>query len=79
MAESAIRRAEEGDFSEVGIGSRYLFGCVATPLMPLLCHQVELLHRTLSSPFVTQDSAEEAGYAARPPLWANGLKVSCSS
>lgn len=56
MAESAIRRAEEGDFSEV-----------------------ELLHHTLSSPFVTQDSAEEAGYAARPPLWANGLKVSCSS
>ncbi|KAK5606158.1 hypothetical protein CRENBAI_026190 [Crenichthys baileyi] len=56
MAESAIRRAEESDFSEV-----------------------ELLHHILSSPFVTQDSAEEAGYAARPPLWANRLKVSCSS
>ncbi|XP_047205229.1 protein adenylyltransferase SelO-like isoform X2 [Girardinichthys multiradiatus] len=56
MAESAIRRAEESDFSEV-----------------------ELLHHILSSPFVTQDSAEVAGYAARPPLWANRLKVSCSS
>ncbi|KAM4544216.1 protein adenylyltransferase SelO-like [Fundulus diaphanus] len=56
MAESAIRKAERGDFSEV-----------------------ELLHRVLTAPFVTQDSAEEAGYAARPPLWAKGLKVSCSS
>ncbi|MED6279449.1 hypothetical protein CHARACLAT_000934 [Characodon lateralis] len=56
MAESAIRRAEESDFSEV-----------------------ELLHHILSSPFVTQDSAEVAGYAARPPLWADRLKVSCSS
>ncbi|XP_029955172.1 uncharacterized protein LOC115394122 isoform X2 [Salarias fasciatus] len=56
MAESAIRKAEANDFSEV-----------------------ELLHHILSSPFVTQETAEEAGYAARPPLWAQRLKVSCSS
>ncbi|XP_060920536.1 protein adenylyltransferase SelO, mitochondrial-like [Labrus mixtus] len=56
MAESAIRKAEMDDFSEV-----------------------ELLHHILSSPFVTQETAEEAGYAARPPQWARMLKVSCSS
>ncbi|XP_041669640.1 protein adenylyltransferase SelO-like isoform X2 [Cheilinus undulatus] len=56
MAESAIRKAESSDFSEV-----------------------ELLHHILSSPFVTQETAEEAGYAARPPQWARMLKVSCSS
>ncbi|CAI5672716.1 unnamed protein product [Oreochromis niloticus] len=56
MAESAIRKAERNDFSEV-----------------------ELLHHILSSPFVTQETAEEAGYAARPPQWARRLKVSCSS
>ncbi|TKS87454.1 Selenoprotein O [Collichthys lucidus] len=56
MAESAIKKAEINDFSEV-----------------------ELLHHILSSPFVTQETAEEAGYAARPPLWAKRLKVSCSS
>ncbi|KAM9712928.1 protein adenylyltransferase SelO-like [Menidia menidia] len=56
MAESAIRKAEMNDFSEV-----------------------EQLLRVLSSPFVTQDAAEEAGYAARPPRWADSLKVSCSS
>ncbi|XP_034022311.1 protein adenylyltransferase SelO-like isoform X2 [Thalassophryne amazonica] len=41
--------------------------------------EVELLHHILSFLFVTQDPAEEAGYAARPPLWAKRLKVSCSS
>ncbi|CAB1448642.1 unnamed protein product [Pleuronectes platessa] len=56
MAESAIRKAEMNDFSEV-----------------------ELLHHILSFPFVTQETAEEAGYAARPPSWAQRLKVSCSS
>lgn len=56
MAESAIRKAEMNDFSEV-----------------------ELLYRILSFPFVTQETAEEASYAARPPLWAQRLKVSCSS
>lgn len=56
MAESAIRKAEINDFSEV-----------------------ELLHHILSFPFVTQETAEEAGYAARPPVWAERLKVSCSS
>ncbi|KAM9839173.1 protein adenylyltransferase SelO-like [Aulostomus maculatus] len=56
MAESAIKKAEMNDFSEV-----------------------ELLHHILSSPFVTQETAEEAGYAARPPAWAKRLKVSCSS
>lgn len=53
MAESAIRKAEMNDFSEV-----------------------ELLHHILSSPFVTQETAEEAGYAARPPWWAERLKSS---
>ncbi|KAF7664649.1 hypothetical protein LDENG_00170480 [Lucifuga dentata] len=56
MAESAIRKAEMNDFSEV-----------------------EVLHHILSFPFVTQETAEEAGYAARSPLWAKRLKVSCSS
>uniref|UniRef100_A0A3Q3W811 Selenoprotein O n=1 Tax=Mola mola TaxID=94237 RepID=A0A3Q3W811_MOLML len=56
MADSAIRKAEMNDFSEV-----------------------ELLLHVLSSPFVTQETAEEAGYAARPPMWAKRLKVSCSS
>lgn len=56
IAESAIRKAEKNDFSEVA-----------------------LLHHILSSPFVTQETAEEAGYAARPPQWARRLKVSCSS
>nr|XP_046227358.1 protein adenylyltransferase SelO-like isoform X1 [Scatophagus argus] len=41
--------------------------------------EVELLLHILSFPFVTQETAEEAGYAARPPLWAERLKVSCSS
>ncbi|XP_039645966.1 protein adenylyltransferase SelO-like isoform X2 [Perca fluviatilis] len=41
--------------------------------------EVELLYHILSFPFVTQETAEEAGYAARPPLWAKRLKVSCSS
>uniref|UniRef100_A0A673XVF8 Selenoprotein O n=1 Tax=Salmo trutta TaxID=8032 RepID=A0A673XVF8_SALTR len=56
MAESAIRKAEGNDFSEV-----------------------ELLQRTLVQPYLTQDAAEEAGYAAQPPWWAQGLNVSCSS
>lgn len=41
--------------------------------------EVALLHHILSFPFVTQETAEEAGYAARPPSWAKRLKVSCSS
>ncbi|XP_061777599.1 protein adenylyltransferase SelO, mitochondrial-like isoform X4 [Nerophis ophidion] len=56
MAQSAIKKAERNDFSEV-----------------------ELLHRILSSPFAIQSSAEAAGYAARPPKWAQTLKISCSS
>ncbi|XP_024248596.1 protein adenylyltransferase SelO, mitochondrial isoform X2 [Oncorhynchus tshawytscha] len=56
MAESAIRKAEGNDFSEV-----------------------ELLQRILAQPYLTQDAAEEAGYAAQPPWWAQGLNVSCSS
>lgn len=42
-------------------------------------YQVGLLHQVLSSPFVTQETAEATGYAARPPTWAGSLKVSCSS
>ncbi|CAL8313341.1 unnamed protein product [Merluccius merluccius] len=41
--------------------------------------EVVLLTRILGNPFVRQDAAEETGYAARPPLWAQRLKVSCSS
>ncbi|XP_068604379.1 protein adenylyltransferase SelO-like [Brachionichthys hirsutus] len=41
--------------------------------------EVSLRHRILSAPFVTHETAEEAGYAARPPPWAKRLKVSCSS
>ncbi|XP_034069869.1 protein adenylyltransferase SelO-like isoform X1 [Gymnodraco acuticeps] len=41
--------------------------------------EMELLHHILSHPYVTQETAEELGYAARPPLWAKRLKVSCSS
>ncbi|XP_059182952.1 protein adenylyltransferase SelO-like [Centropristis striata] len=41
--------------------------------------EVEMLHHILSFPFVSQETAEEVHYAARPPLWANRLKVSCSS
>ncbi|XP_042366425.1 protein adenylyltransferase SelO-like [Plectropomus leopardus] len=41
--------------------------------------EVVLLYHTLSFPFVTQETAEEVDYAARPPLWAQRIKVSCSS
>ncbi|KAJ8278101.1 hypothetical protein GJAV_G00083830 [Gymnothorax javanicus] len=56
MAESAIKKAEKNDFSEV-----------------------ELLQQVLRRPFEEQEAAEEMGYAARPPGWARGLRVSCSS
>ncbi|KAI4893936.1 hypothetical protein NFI96_033171 [Prochilodus magdalenae] len=56
MAESAIRKAEKNDFSEV-----------------------ELLHQTLTEPFVKQEQADSAGYSSRPPAWASQLRVSCSS
>ncbi|KAK1172050.1 protein adenylyltransferase SelO-like isoform X1 [Acipenser oxyrinchus oxyrinchus] len=56
MAESAVRKAERSDFSEV-----------------------HLLQRVLSAPFHKQTEAEEAGYASRPPTWAEDLRVSCSS
>ncbi|KAK1174045.1 protein adenylyltransferase SelO-like isoform X1 [Acipenser oxyrinchus oxyrinchus] len=55
MAESAVRKAERSDFSEVH------------------------LLRVLSAPFQKQTEAEEAGYASRPPSWAEDLRVSCSS
>ncbi|KAJ8396811.1 hypothetical protein AAFF_G00014100 [Aldrovandia affinis] len=56
MAESAIRKAEKNDFSEV-----------------------QLLQQVLGLPFQEQEVAEGAGYAARPPGWAQSLRVSCSS
>ncbi|XP_063063023.1 protein adenylyltransferase SelO-like [Engraulis encrasicolus] len=56
MAESAIRKAENDDFSEV-----------------------RLLQEVLSRPYTKQPRAEELHYAYRPPHWAHGLKVSCSS
>ncbi|ROL51032.1 Selenoprotein O [Anabarilius grahami] len=56
MAESAIRKAEKNDFSEVA-----------------------LLQKTLMEPFSNQDEAERAGFASKPPSWAQQLRVSCSS
>ncbi|XP_051909899.1 protein adenylyltransferase SelO-like [Hippocampus zosterae] len=56
MAESAIRKAEKDDFSEVAV-----------------------LYDILRQPFLTQEAAEQAGYADKPPWWAHQLKVSCSS
>ncbi|KAI1891341.1 hypothetical protein AGOR_G00142800 [Albula goreensis] len=56
MAESAIRKAEKNDFSEV-----------------------QLLQQVLRQPFQEQEAAERAGYASRPPGWAQSLSVSCSS
>lgn len=56
MAESAIRKAEENDFSEVA-----------------------LLQQTLMNPFTEQDEAERAGYSSKTPMWAQQLRVSCSS
>ncbi|XP_056105855.1 protein adenylyltransferase SelO-like [Rhinichthys klamathensis goyatoka] len=56
MAESAIRKAEKNDFSEVA-----------------------LLQKTLMEPFMEQEEAERAGYASKPPSWAQQLRVSCSS
>lgn len=84
MAESAIRRAETNEFSEV------CFLTASLTVRPrwtrpwfdsctFCCYQVELLHQVLSSPFVTQEAAESAGFAARPPTWAESLRVSCSS
>ena len=40
---------------------------------------VHRLQRVLRNPFVAQHEAEMAGYARPPPLWANELRVSCSS
>lgn len=84
MAESAIRRAETNDFSEVcfltaslNVRRRrtlhWFKSCI------FCCYQVGLLHQVLSSPFMKQEAAEAAGYAARPPTWAESLRVSCSS
>ncbi|XDV46956.1 hypothetical protein PO909_016749 [Leuciscus waleckii] len=56
MAESAIRKAEKNDYSEV-----------------------TLLQKTLMEPFMEQEEAERAGYASKPPSWAQQLRVSCSS
>ncbi|XP_056594019.1 protein adenylyltransferase SelO-like [Triplophysa dalaica] len=56
MAESAIRKAEKNDFSEVA-----------------------LLQQILMKPFVEQEEAERAGYSSKTPLWAQHLRVSCSS
>ena len=40
---------------------------------------VHKLHRVLQSPFITQQEAEDSGYARPPPPWARELRVSCSS
>lgn len=84
MAESAIRRAETNDFSEVcslsvslNVRQRWTLHWFDSCIF--CCYQVGVLHQVLSSPFVTQEAAEAAGYAARPPTWAESLRVSCSS
>lgn len=83
MAESAIRKVERNDFSEVCVRVYVcvllLLRCTRVNCRTSFPHQVAQLLRTLSSPFVTQETAEEAGYAAKPPTWAQSLKVSCSS
>ena len=56
MAQSAIEKAERGDFEEVN-----------------------KLLRVLRRPFDEQEEAESAGYSAKRPQWAQGLRVSCSS
>lgn len=53
--------------------------CTRVNCLLFLFHQVAHLYYILSSPFVTQETTEEAGYAAKPPAWAQSLKVSCSS
>ncbi|KAG9340088.1 hypothetical protein JZ751_022010 [Albula glossodonta] len=74
MAESAIRKAEKNDFSEVEE--------TGESLVTLLCDigpQVQVLQQVLRQPFQEQEAAERAGYASRPPGWAQSLSVSCSS
>nr|XP_060638419.1 protein adenylyltransferase SelO-like isoform X1 [Anolis sagrei ordinatus] len=41
--------------------------------------EVRLLQQILQSPFQMQTVAERAGYAQRPPAWAQDIKISCSS
>ncbi|KAM6449882.1 protein adenylyltransferase SelO-like isoform 1-T4 [Liasis olivaceus] len=41
--------------------------------------EVHFLQQVLQHPFQAQTLAERAGYAQRPPAWANDVKVSCSS
>ncbi len=94
MAESAIRNAEMNDFSEVCIwyliymklfnlinfsGTSCLIGFNPVSFIISPLGGAAAPHHILSLPFVTQETAEEAGYAARPPLWAKRLKVSYSS
>ncbi|XP_036376885.1 protein adenylyltransferase SelO-like [Megalops cyprinoides] len=41
--------------------------------------EVQRLQEVLRLPFQEQERAEGVGYAARPPRWADSLRVSCSS
>ncbi|KAH0627533.1 hypothetical protein JD844_003334 [Phrynosoma platyrhinos] len=41
--------------------------------------EVRLLQQILQFPFQAQMVAERAGYAKRPPAWAQEIKISCSS
>ncbi|XP_042328719.1 protein adenylyltransferase SelO-like isoform X2 [Sceloporus undulatus] len=41
--------------------------------------EVRLLQQILQFPFQAQTVAERAGYAQRPPAWAQEVKISCSS
>jgi len=41
--------------------------------------EVKLLYEVLSTPYVKQDKAEQAGYANPVPEWSKELVVSCSS
>lgn len=41
--------------------------------------EVRTLLKVLRNPYLKQNKAEEIGYAARRPYWADNIKVSCSS
>ncbi|XP_045454023.1 protein adenylyltransferase SelO-like [Melitaea cinxia] len=42
-------------------------------------HKVRLLLKIFKQPYEINQEAEELGYAAQPPSWSYGLKLSCSS
>jgi len=71
MAQRAIEKADEGDFSEV-----IILTCMSHNPSSL---QVRKLLKVLRRPFELQEEAEEGGYASPPPKWSRNIRVSCSS